>query len=241
MSKEAVLEVNKKPSQNTFHFSEESMGELRQLMTVHSIDAGNLLFNRDDAASNLFYIVRGEVKIYKETADEKEYVLNFMSEGDLFGELNSFTQHLYHFNAVTEVKSSIGIICNRRLEERLEQNPRLSGEFLKWSSLMEQIAKAKLQDLTFYGKKGAVCSTLIRLVNSYGKQEGALIKVEKKLKDGELGSYIGSSRENVNRILAALKKEGIISQRDGCLYIHHLDYLKRTAHCENCSPGICRM
>ncbi|SDO21535.1 Crp/Fnr family transcriptional regulator [Alkalicoccus daliensis] len=241
MGKEAMLEVPKKPCQNTFHFSGESMQELHQLMSIQTFTAGGMLFNREDTAGYLFYIMDGEVKIYKETADDKEYVLSFMSTGDIFGELNSFTQHRYHFNAVAEIESKIGVICNKRLEERMEQNPRLSGEFLKWSSMMEQIARAKLQDLTFYGKKGAVCSTLIRLVNSYGRQEGSVVKIKKKLKNGELGSYIGSSRENVNRILASLKKEGVISQEEGCLVINDLEYLKQASHCENCLPSICRM
>ena len=99
----------------------------------------------------------------------------------------------------------------------------------------------KFRDLVLYGKKGALCSTLLRLANSYGMEteEGTLISVP--LTNQELANYSASARESLNRTLAELKKSGVIDMRGHLILIKDIDYLKKTIHCENCGVEICNI
>ncbi|RKL67864.1 hypothetical protein CR203_04990 [Salipaludibacillus neizhouensis] len=181
------------------------------------------------------------MKLYKVTKEGKEFVLTILSSGDMFGEAISFTSNYYAADAKALTDCEIGIINHKKLRPLLHQDAVLAMEFLRWSSLMERTTNAKLRDLTHHGKKGAICSTLIRLANSYGEKKDSSILITKKIKNGELGHYIGSSRESVNRMLADLKKDRVISQEGGYLEIHDLDYLKLACDCEECPIGVCRM
>ena len=96
----------------------------------------------------------------------------------------------------------------------------------------------KFRDLVLYGKKGALYSTLIRLANSYGMEtdEGILISVP--LTNQELANYSASARESLNRMLADLRKSGVIAMRGHLILIKDIDYLKEEIHCENSGKEI---
>ena len=99
----------------------------------------------------------------------------------------------------------------------------------------------KFRDLVLYGKKGALYSTLIRLANSYGMEteEGVLISVP--LTNQELANYSASARESLNRMLADLKKTGVIAMRGHLILIKDIDFLRNEIHCENCGREICNI
>jgi len=99
----------------------------------------------------------------------------------------------------------------------------------------------KFRDLVLYGKKGALYSTLIRLANSYGMEtdEGILISVP--LTNQELANYSASARESLNRMLADLRKSGVIAMRGHLILIKDIDFLKEEIHCENCGKEICNI
>jgi CRP/FNR family transcriptional regulator len=90
---------------------------------------------------------------------------------------------------------------------------------------------SKFRDLILYGKRGAFYSTLIRLANSYGKQEEDGVLISVPLTNQELANYSGTARESLNRMLSELRKEGVLEYRGHLLLIKDLDYLKQAIQC----------
>ncbi|WP_051302256.1 Crp/Fnr family transcriptional regulator [Salibacterium aidingense] len=227
--------------QNTAGYSAYNLDAIKDIMYMHPIERGHFLFLEDDPADKLFFIREGKVKLTKTTTDGKEHILSLFGKGDMFGELSSFQELAHSYSAYTLEDSQIGIIQQKDMEILLWQHGDLAIEFMHWNTLMERITKSKLRDLTFHGKSGALASTLIRLCNSYGAPDGNSIFIQKRIKNGELGDFIGATRESVNRLLSDMKKQEIISQRDGCLVIHEISALKAMCYCEECPVEICRM
>ncbi|PTL38764.1 Crp/Fnr family transcriptional regulator [Alkalicoccus saliphilus] len=236
----AVSETVRMSPGSTFFFSKESRQILYRIMEWKTFQPGTVLFSRNEPADKLFFVIEGEVKIWKE-ADGKEYVFQIAGKEDLIGEGVSFTEdcHTYQADALTEGKA--GIIRHEDIIKAVGCSRDFAVDMLKWTSLMEKTVQAKLHDLTFYGKRGALCSTLLRLAQTYGRDTKRGLLIEKKMKNGDIGSYIGSSRESVNRLLTELKKEKVISQEEGFLYIHNVDYLKEVCRCGDRPEWICRM
>ena len=127
------------------------------------------------------------------------------------------------------------------LEVLLWQHGDLAVEFMKWMGLMHRLTQTKFHDLLMYGKPGALCSTLIRMSNSYGipGEDGMFISL--KLTNSELSDYIGCTRESVNRMLSDLKKSRAIKIVDGYITITNLEYLRDICKCERCPKEICRI
>ncbi|MFC0471525.1 Crp/Fnr family transcriptional regulator [Halalkalibacter kiskunsagensis] len=235
------LTLGRTIQQNTFHLSEKTLSSLTDIMYEQHVEAGTYLFWEGDTADKLFYIKKGHVKLTKSTSDGKEYILNMFDNGDLFGELSSFMSINYSYNAMAITDCTIGVIQQKDLEVILWQHGEIAVEFLKWTQLLNQITQSKLRDLTFHGKLGALCSTIIRMANSYGETFEDYIRITKKVKNGEIGEYIGATRESVNRMLSDLRTKGILGQENGYILVHDLKALKDICHCEGCPLEICRM
>lgn len=226
---------------NTLIFSEPNMAKLHDIMYEHKVPAGSYLFLEGDSARNLYYIRQGRVKLTKSTSEGKEFVLYRFQEGDILGQFDPCGNSKQGFNAKAIEDCVLGVIQKSDLEVLLWQHGDLALEFMKWMGLMHRMTQTKFQDLMLYGKQGALCSTLIRLTNSYGKPHEGGILISEKMTHTELADYIGAARESVNRMLSDLKQADVIRCDDGYIIVRDLEYLRTICHCEMCPKEICRM
>lgn len=226
---------------NTNCFSEDSLAKLMTIMYVMNLSQGSRLFWEYDKADKLYYIKQGHIRITKSSDDGRHFVLYMYQKGDLFGQVDPFRTLTQGFNAEAVEDSIVGVIQQQDLEILLWQHGELAMEFMKWMSLVHRMTQTKFRDLMMFGKTGALCSVIIRLVNAYGVQEESGIRIARKLTNTDLAEMIGATRESVNRMLGDMKKHNAIDFADGYLIVHDQIYLKDICHCENCSTDICRM
>ncbi|UFJ41758.1 helix-turn-helix domain-containing protein [Brevibacillus humidisoli] len=96
---------------------------------------------------------------------------------------------------------------------------------------MHKLTQTKFRDLMMHGKPGALCSTLIRLSNTYGLATDQGIHIPLKLTHSQLADYAGRARESVNRTLRSLKQAGAITiMDDRTMMITDLDYLQTASN-----------
>ncbi|MCQ2011564.1 MAG: Crp/Fnr family transcriptional regulator [Sporolactobacillus sp.] len=234
--------LNQNGLNNTCMFSKQSMQSLKSVMTVSTYKKGTNVFWEGDPADKLYYVLEGRVKLFKSAYDGKDLVLHYFMEGDLFGEIGCFgsAENLFTAAAVTECK--IGIISEKELEPLLLSNAGMSFEFMKWIGMLGQFTQIKMRDLIFYGKNGALASTLLRMIHGYSRSDEDGIHYTISLTNTDLAQLIGSTRETVNRMLQAWKNDGAIDYYHGSIVIKNLDYIKAICHCEDrCPLNICRL
>lgn len=226
---------------NSSYFSSINLEKLQQIMYTHKLKTGAHVFQEGDQADNLYFIHSGRVKLTKFTEDGKEYMMSLFHSGDLFGQVDPFEDSKHIYSAIATDYCELGIIQREDLEVLLWQNGDLAIDFMKWMGYMHRLTQTKFRDLMMYGKPGALCSTLIRLANSYGHTTQDGIQIALKLTNSELADYICSTRESVNRMLSELKKVGAISMHDGIITITDLKHLQGICRCETCPVELCRI
>lgn len=235
------------PKKNELHYqighflAEDHFQQLSRLMNDHSVAKGSHLFWEGEPAEHLFFVKKGKIRIAKSTDDGKDLILFYLQEGDFFGEFASYDPVQYSYDAVAVQNSEIGVIQQKELEQLISESGEFALQFIKWMSLMQRTTESKFRDLILYGKKGALASTLIRLTNSYGEPVEDGIYIRLKLSNSDLANMIGTSRESVNRMLAAFKEEGIIGYEKGHIIVRELSSLKRVVRCPDCPAEICRI
>jgi CRP/FNR family transcriptional regulator len=238
----AKLTAESSPLQkNTCFFSDANMARLTEIMYVQPYSAGQLLFAEGEPAVKLYYLRRGRVKITKSSEDGKIFTLHMYGAGDLFGQIDPSETSVYNVNAEALEDCEVGVIQQKDLEILLWQHGDLAVEFMKWMGAMHRLTETKFRDLMMYGKPGALCSTLIRLSNTYGEHGPDGIRITRKFTHSDLADMISATRESVNRMLQDLKKAGAVITRGGYFIITNMDYLKNTCHCDNCPAYICRI
>lgn len=221
--------------------TEESFERLRSIMYIKNVEKGSCLFREGDEADKLYYIFEGRIKSTKLSDAGRSLTLYLHHTGDLIGQMEPFKDTTHSTTAEVTEAARIGVIQRKDLETLLWQHGDLALEFMKWMGLMHRLTQTKFRDLMLFGKTGALCSLLIRLCNSYGEEKDDGIQIDLKLSNTEMADMIGATRESVNRMLADLKKENVISYREGHYTVHQIHYLKEVCCCENCPKEICRM
>jgi CRP/FNR family transcriptional regulator len=206
------------------------------------VKKGTFLFQEGGAASEMFLILTGKIQISKMNAEGQELYLRLCSANEIVGELTLFTEDpKYIFNGRVIEDSIVAAINLESLEKALFQNSKLAYLYLKWMNDHIRRTMTKFRDLVLFGKKGALYSTLIRLSNSYGIQKENGIHISVPLTNQDLANFCGTAREIISRMLAILKKKGIISIKHKKIIIHDIEYLKRENECENCPITFCNL
>jgi CRP/FNR family transcriptional regulator, cyclic AMP receptor protein len=226
---------------NTQCFSKENFTKIKEIMYEYKAAPSSYLFWEGDPADKLYYLKKGRVKITKSSDEGKEFVLYMYQEGDFFGQIDPFQDSRHSFSSETMDECIVGVVQKADLEILLWQHGDLAIEFMKWMGLMHRLTQTKFRDLMMYGKPGALCSTLIRLANSYGEPADNGIRISKKLTNTELADMIGATRESVNRLLSDLRKVDVVQFDNGYIIIQKLEYLQDICHCEACPKEICRI
>lgn len=207
---------------------------------VKHMEKGRYLFQESTPASDLYYIIKGKVEVSKVVPDGRELTIRISSENDLVGETVLFSQNpKYMMNAKMMEDGTVAVISKEALEDKIASDSHLAVEMMKWLYAQNRKNQAKFRDMLLHGKKGAFYSTLIRLSNSYGTEaeDGKVINLP--FTNQELANFCGTSREVVNRMLAQLRKNNVISIKKGRITILDFDYLKQEIDCENCPIEIC--
>lgn len=227
--------------------SEEVSEELRDLLdsisTVRKMKKNAFLFHEGMDANEIYVIHSGLVQMSKLAENGKEMILRICKEQDIIGELTLFSKRPKYMLSARVIQSGEVFAINKEaLEKALFSNQELAFEFLKWTSNYMRKFQYQIKDLLLNGKKGALYSTLIRLSNSYGIKQDDGVLINLALTNQELAKFCASTRETVNRMLAKLKKEDIISiDRKGRILIKNVDYLRKEIGCENCPIEICNI
>ncbi|GFR38006.1 anaerobic regulatory protein [Insulibacter thermoxylanivorax] len=235
------LLIDNQETRANFCISPENMKRLQEIMIDQKVTKDSPLFWEHDAADKVYYIKKGKIKVTKNSNDGKVFILYVFREGDFVGQLDPYSDSTQQFNGIAIEDSVVGVIHKQDLETLLWQYSDLAIDFMKWMGLVSRITQTKFRDLIMYGKQGALCSTLIRLANSYGVETPEGILIKQKLTNTDLADYIGAARESVSRMLSALKKENAVDMKDGYLLLKDIDYLKDICHCETCPKEICRI
>lgn len=219
---------------------------LEQLFTeerkVRSFQKGAYLFQEGESADNIFWLRSGKVQVGKIVPDGRELTIRVSKKQDMLIEMTLFEEEaVYMMNAKALEYGEAWTVPRRFLEKLLSSKPELMVYWLRYTQTEHLRTQSKLRDLVLNGKKGGVYSTLIRMGNTFGKQTEDGLFLDVPLTNQEMANLCGTSREVVNRLLAQLKKEGVIKMKRNQITLCDLDYLKREINCENCPIDICQI
>jgi CRP/FNR family transcriptional regulator len=221
--------------------SPDSFEKLKSIMYEKTFEKGAVLYWEGDPADKLYFIKSGFVRITKTTEAGRSITFYLHRSGDLFGQIDPYPDSRHIFNAEATERTQTGVIQWKDLEILLWQHGDFAIEFTQWLGLMNRMTQMKFRDFMMFGKPGALCSLLIRLSNTFGEPEGTGVRIGLKLNHSEIADMIGATRECVSRILGSLRKEGIVSVKDGYLVVENVKYLRDMCHCEHCPKEVCRV
>ena len=193
----------------------ESIENLEKRLKPRSYGKGETIIHQNDEGDSMYLIISGRLKVVSTIEDGKEALLDFLHDGDYFGELSLFDQESRSASVIAVEDSVLIRISRTELLGFLERHPEANLILLR--SLAKRIRGittnlSSLAQLDVYGRIARVL--LQEAVDEHGEL------VTPRMTQQDIGEMVGASREMVSKILKDLRIGGYISIQDKRIRIH---------------------
>ena len=198
-------------------------------MRIQAIKKGDVLF-RKGSEGNAFYIIKeGGVKIVLPSREGEEVILAIFSRGDFFGEMALLDGMLRSADAVALEPCRFLVLNRADFFSFLKDNESAIQSILYSLSMRLRKTDDLLEDTCFLNISARFAKRLLELAETHGRAEENSTLINLDLKQRDLASMIGASRESVNKELRLLRERGLVSTAGNMIRIYDLDVLRRRA------------
>ncbi len=188
----------------------EDLMEIEKMAPMSTIKKGTLLQTPETFREGLYFLKKGKLKLYKINAEGKQFIVSILGEGNVFGEIDSFslgTKYTFIESMDDTLLCSMG---KEHFEQFLMDRPQLALKMLQELSALLKERDALLAQLAMGDVRDKVLHLLLKLAEKFGVVEDGMYKIDVPLSHQEIANMIGSSRETVTVVLNELVKEEVI-------------------------------
>ncbi|MGG4212544.1 Crp/Fnr family transcriptional regulator [Paenibacillus sp. FSL L8-0638] len=213
---------------NLLHsLSLEDLIEMDQMTSITTIPKKNFIQTPETFSKGLYFVKKGKVRLYKLNADGKQFTLDILREGNVFGEMDMISLGTREMYIETIEECDICRMDKDRFEHFLIEHPRFMMNMIKvlsdrisgMSSLAQHLALGNLQDKILY--------ILLKLSDQFALQSrDEYCKINFPLSHQEIANLVGATREAVTAALQELVKEKVIKTGFKTIYIHREKLVK---------------
>ena len=185
--------------------TDEERAWLEQRGVRRSFPQGHALFHERQVSDRVMIVLEGRVKIASSTDDGKERVLAFRGPGEALGELSAIDGRPRSASVTAVDPVEALVVPTAAFRGFLEANPRVM--FFLMQRLIGRLREADRKRVEFGATDtiGRVAARLVELSERYGRRTAHGVRIDLPITQEELASWVGSSREGVNKALNTLK------------------------------------
>jgi carbon-monoxide dehydrogenase iron sulfur subunit len=110
---------------------EESIAAIEQLLVEKMCTEGTVVFAESDPPDALYIIVKGSVRVSKQTPSGKDVTLAYLGQGDVFGEMGIIEEQPRMATVTTAEPSTLLVLPREDFQSLLLQDPRISFSMLR--------------------------------------------------------------------------------------------------------------
>ncbi|MDE1977103.1 MAG: Crp/Fnr family transcriptional regulator [Elusimicrobia bacterium] len=195
-----------------------------RLARARSYRAGETIFLKSQAADGLYVVLSGRVKIFTAAGGRKKKTFSWLKRGDFFGEMALIEGESRSAAALAEEGVEVLFIAKSDFKRLLLGNPALLFYLLKIVCRRLRLANEALEDLLFRNLLGRAAKTISSLAEK-GARAGGGRFLDGDYSQRELAELLGTSREPLSRALAALKRAGLVGEKNGRIFVPRPDKL----------------
>jgi CRP/FNR family transcriptional regulator, cyclic AMP receptor protein len=200
---------------------------LASSLGAQSFDRGQAIFHQGDYGDTLYVIARGQVRIYHPSAAGRELSVAIYCTCAFFGELALLDGQPRSASAEAMLPTITLTLARRTFLQTIRKHPVIA------EALLAELA-VRLRATTGYAKQLANPSApqrigwlVLDLAQRYGTPNASGICIDLQLTQDDLASMFGVTRETVNRVLARLREQGLVTFAEGQLLVPDCARLER--------------
>lgn len=208
-----------------------AMKDLSSMAFAHSYTAGMILFSEKDPAPGIFIVLEGEVKLSMNSSDGRRLILRIARKGEILGLASALSGKPSEMTAETLYPAKIAPVVRRDFLNFLSRHAEV------YQTVTEELSRdytMACEQLRTVGLSNSAPEKLARLLLEWsenGKTTDGAVHFRFPLTHGEIGEFIGTSRETVTRTLSVFKSRRLVAFHGSTLTIPSKEALESFAHC----------
>ena len=167
-------------------------------------EKGDAILRLSEEDKDLFFIVTGKVRISLVASTGRSLTFQILDEGEMFGEVTAIDGQSRTADVIAESDAVIGRISNHHVKE-LIHNPEFAWALLERMARLNRRLTQKVFEYHTYDVRGRVYLELLELARVHENQPF-------EITDRDMASRVGTTRENVSRIHADLRRIELIKR-----------------------------
>ncbi|MBX5476546.1 MAG: Crp/Fnr family transcriptional regulator [Clostridia bacterium] len=201
---------------------EEARAYLAAHSRVHRYPKGAILFFEGDEAEQLYFVIRGAVRVFQSLSDGREFTLEHLGPWEVLAAVCFFDGGPYPASAETLEASAVAQLDYRVVAHLMETRPNVALAFLRMLCGRLRRAHARATDLAIRNVHERLASILLQLREDQSRAGTGLLPA----RAADLGRLIGAARETVTRALHDFARQGAVVVERGRVRVTDPDKLR---------------
>lgn len=177
---------------------EKTLNEIEQLSVLRRYPKNTILFIEGDDSTHLYIVKSGKLCATVAGEDGREVILNYMGEGEYFGELALLDGKPRSATVKTVTPSEVIAVARSSFQELMRNNPQFVLHVTEELSKRVRDLTENVKDLALLDVYGRVSNVLEKLADENKRIDNP------KVTHQDIANMVGSSREMVSRIMKQL-------------------------------------
>jgi CRP-like cAMP-binding protein len=192
---------------------------------LHTFREGAPLVREGEPGDSLHVIVSGSVRISISSSDGEEATIATLGPGETIGEFSIFDRLPRSATATATQKTQTFVVTREDFSAWLQKRPHAAMALLETMSQRLRRTNQGLTDVMFLDLQHRLAKQLCAMADSAGESDAGEIRL--RVKQVDLGSMLGVTRESVNKELQHFQRQGWLRTNRGGVTLMDVPALRR--------------
>jgi CRP/FNR family cyclic AMP-dependent transcriptional regulator len=189
--------------------TDEEFSRLEHIFVLRSYRKNQIIFLEEETGSYMYLVLSGKVKVAKAGTGGRETILAIHRAGDFFGEMSLLDGKTAPATVSAMEDAKIISVSGSDFHKYLMHNEKVMLQIINvLCARLRQVWQT--QSMSSSTAEARIRNGILQLARRHGIRDARGTIIDLKITHEELAEMVGTSRETVTRVLARLRKEGII-------------------------------
>lgn len=201
---------------------ETFLSTLAQDAQYQRFSKGKVLFLHEDEAERFYVVKKGWVKLFRETLDGHQAVIDILKAPHMIGETALFDDHEYSYSAEAIDDIELISLPLSALEKEIQSNGSVALAMLNSVARYKSLQEKEIEHRSLQNAAQRIGCFLLKLGHEH---EGPKLKIQLPYDKTLIASRLGMQPETFSRALGKLKKAIPLDVHGSTIELESLDAL----------------
>ena len=203
-----------------------AIARLETQCTWRSAHTGEPILSRDSDSRDVFFVVRGRLRIVNFSPSGREVAYAIASVGDFFGEMAAIDGLPRSATVVALEDCTLAQITPQVFRELVETHPKVGLLVMEKLVRIVRTSDDRIMDLATLSAYQRVYSEILKLMKADPVRPDSWL-IYPLPTQAQIAAQASTTRETVARVLSHLSADGIAERKSKTLYVRQVDRLKQ--------------